>query len=113
MTLTQKDIERIEGLGYSRDDFVVQAEDGFLELRNIDGLCFFYDPENRECRIYVNRPEGCRYYPVVYDAQERRCVVDRDCPSWETMDDATIARLCPEVTSLVETLMREAAQNER
>lgn len=108
MTLTQEDIKRIEGLGYSRGDFIVDAEDGFSELRNLDGLCFFYDSVKRKCRIYKHRPEGCQYYPVVYDVRKKKCVVDRDCPSWETMDEATIERICPKVKSLVEKLVKEA-----
>ncbi|TFG09339.1 YkgJ family cysteine cluster protein [Candidatus Thorarchaeota archaeon] len=113
MTLTHEDLERIEALGYSRDDFMVAAEDGFSELRNVNGLCFFYDKDRQECRIYEDRPEGCKYYPVVYDVSRDRCVVDRDCPSWETMDATTIRKLCPKVRALVKTLMKEAAERER
>ncbi len=108
MTLTQDDIRRIESLGYDRDEFVHRAQDGFYELRNIDGHCFFYDPSSKLCRIYEHRPEGCRYYPVVYDARADRCIVDEECPSRSTVSDDEIRRICHGVRTLIRTLVREA-----
>ncbi len=108
MTLTRSDIRRIEALGFRADEFTRQAPDGFVELRNVDGLCYFYDPEKKVCRIYEHRPEGCRYYPVVYDYRMKTCVVDRDCPSGVTVTADEIAELCPRVRRLVETLVGES-----
>ncbi|MCK5150571.1 MAG: YkgJ family cysteine cluster protein, partial [Candidatus Thorarchaeota archaeon] len=81
MTLTKREAVRIDALGYDRDAYLVKTEDGFCELRNIDGHCYFYNPESKECKIYENRPDGCRFYPIVYDVKKRKCVVDKDCPS--------------------------------
>ncbi|MGQ4870427.1 MAG: YkgJ family cysteine cluster protein [Candidatus Thorarchaeota archaeon] len=108
MTLTRRDVERIERLGYTRDEFVVRSEDGFCELRNVDGHCYFYDPDTLLCTIYEDRPEGCRYYPVIYDMRKRRCVVDKDCPSRDTMTRQEVRKVCNKVRRLVETLVREA-----
>lgn len=108
MTLTKKDVNRINSLGYSRDDYARKASDGFIELRNIDGYCYFYDRESRSCKIYDKRPEGCRYYPIVYNLHLGTCVADRDCPSADTVTKEDIRRVCPKVKELVRQLRTEA-----
>jgi Fe-S-cluster containining protein len=112
MTLTREDVEKIEALGYDRKVFLVRGKDGFCELQNVDDYCFFYDPETKECRIYENRPEGCRYYPIIYDARKRKCIIDKDCPSGETMTREEIRKVCHKVRRLVETLRKEATHGE-
>ncbi len=112
MTLTRKDVEQIEKLGYDRKDFLVRVTDGFCELKNVDGNCYFYDLDSKKCIIYENRPEGCRYYPIIYDARKRKCIVDKDCPSEETVTRAEIRKICHKVRRLVETLQQEASHNE-
>jgi Fe-S-cluster containining protein len=78
MPLTEEDIERIEKLGYRRQDFVVKVN-GVYRLRNVNGKCFFLDESNR-CKIYEHRPIGCRIYPVVFDVERCKAVVDDLCP---------------------------------
>jgi len=78
MPLTEEDVERIEALGYRREEFSV-VMGGVMVLRNVDGHCFFYD-EGRGCRIYPYRPLGCSLYPVVYDVDSGEAVVDDYCP---------------------------------
>ena len=112
MTLTREDADRIEALGYDRKDFLVRGMAGFCELKNIDGHCYFYNPETKECKIYESRPEGCRYYPIIYHSVKRKCLVDKDCPSGETVSREEIRKICHKVRKLVETLRREAAHNE-
>ena len=112
MTLTREDAERIEALGYDRKDFLVRVMAGFCELKNIGGYCYFYDPSTKECKIYENRPEGCRYYPIIYHSTKRKCLVDKDCPSGVTVSREEIRKKCHKVRKLVETLRREAAHNE-
>ncbi|MFW9848879.1 MAG: YkgJ family cysteine cluster protein [Candidatus Thorarchaeota archaeon] len=112
MTITKQDANRIDALGYERHEYLIKTEDGFCELRNIDNHCFFYDPGTRECKIYENRPDGCRYYPIVYDVKKRKCVVDKDCPSRETMSREEIRKSCHKVRELVEKLMQEAKHND-
>ncbi len=112
MTLTREDTERIEALGYDRTDFLVRVMAGFCELKNVDGNCYFYDPESKECRIYEHRPEGCKYYPIIYDARRKKCIIDRDCPSGETMTREEVRKVCHKVRKLVETLRQEAAHGE-
>lgn len=112
MTLTRDDAERIDKLGYSRKDYLLHAQDGFSQLSNVGGHCFFYDPATKLCRIYEFRPEGCRYYPVIYDLEKRKCVVDKDCPCATTMTREDIRKICHRVRALVKLLMTEAASGE-
>ncbi len=112
MTLTRTDVERIKALGYAPRDFLFKTGDGFCQLRNVDGHCYFYNPATRLCTIYEARPDGCRFYPIVYHMRKRKCVVDRDCPSRETVTRDEIRKVCHKVRQLVETLVREASYNE-
>ena len=76
MMLTESDIKRIESLGY--EDFYLE-KDGFLVLRNVDGKCIFLGDDGL-CKIYDDRPEGCRYYPLVFDISSETVIRDSDCP---------------------------------
>jgi len=112
MTLTREDAKRIETLGYRKEDFLVRVMAGYCELKNVDGHCYFYDPDTKVCRIYENRPEGCKYYPIIYDARKRKCILDTDCPSSVTVTREEIKKVCHRVRQLVETLQQEAAHGE-
>lgn len=110
--MTRKDAQRIDALGYSRDEYLVRAKDGFCELKNVNGFCYFYDPETKHCRIYEHRPDGCRYYPIVYHAKKSKCITDMDCPSRETVSREEIRKVCHRVKKLIATLQREVAFGE-
>lgn len=93
MPLTAEDVRRLEGMGH-RQFFV--EHDGWRTLRNVDGSCVFL--QGQFCSIYPDRPEGCKLYPLVYDADKRRGRKDRDCPHREEFgitadDERTLARL--------------------
>jgi len=97
MMLTNSDVERIESLGF-RDFY--EEKDGFLVMKNVNGRCFFLCEDGR-CRIYRDRPEGCRTYPFVYDMDMKKVVGDRDCPYSDEFEK-------PEgVRELVEVVMKE------
>jgi Fe-S-cluster containining protein len=74
---SKEDIERIKGLGFDYDYFVVNRG-SWLQLRNYDGRCVFND--GKRCLIYKNRPEGCRLYPIIYDEDKKCAALDEDCP---------------------------------
>ena len=76
MMLTEEDVARIKSLEY--EDFYYE-KGGFLYLKNVNGKCVFLD-ENGLCKIYENRPEGCRFYPFLYDPVGKKIVRDEDCP---------------------------------
>jgi Fe-S-cluster containining protein len=113
MTLTSDDVKRINSLGYSKEDYLVRVTAGFCELKNVDGYCFFYDSDSMICRIYEARPEGCRWYPVIYDARKRKSIVDDECPAAASVTRDRIRKVNHKVRTLVETLRQEAAHGER
>jgi len=78
MELSNDDIRRLEGAGYQRNQFSV-LDNHAIRLMNVDGWCVFYSPAERNCRVYKNRPLGCRLYPVVYSDDEG-VMVDELCP---------------------------------
>ncbi len=90
MPLSEKDIKRIEKLGYSRDEFSL-IKDGIRVLKNINGHCFFL--KNGKCFIYKYRPEGCRYYPVIYDVDKRKATVHDFCPLASELKISTIKKV--------------------
>ena len=113
MTLTRADAERIDTLGYQREDYLIHTDDGFCQLRNVDGHCYFYNTVSKLCQIYDARPEGCKYYPIIYDMRKRKCITDKDCPSRETMTREEIRKSCHKVKALVNRLRNEALHHER
>ncbi len=90
MILTEEDIRRIERLGFKREEFSVE-KNGVYMLRNVNGKCFFLDEENR-CRIYEHRPIGCRIYPVIFDLDKKRAVLDDECPRRNEVDKRDLIR---------------------
>ncbi|MEL9989804.1 MAG: YkgJ family cysteine cluster protein [Thermoproteus sp.] len=103
MELLPEDIERIEALGYKLEDFAV-VDGEIIRLKNVDGHCVFYDPQTATCRIYSERPIGCRLYPLVYDGRE--VYVDKTCPTWNTVSRREIERLGPYVEKFVEDVKK-------
>ncbi|MFW9827971.1 MAG: YkgJ family cysteine cluster protein [Candidatus Thorarchaeota archaeon] len=63
-----------------RDDFALKNAEGFYQLKNIEGHCYFFDVSSKNCNIYEYRPQGCRIYPLIYDFQTEKCTLDKDCP---------------------------------
>lgn len=88
MLLTEGDVTRI-ALEHPDLDFVFSTDDGFLQLRTrpdppLPGFtgapCLFLDGVGR-CSIHAIRPEGCRLYPAVWDADHDQVLLDGDyCP---------------------------------
>ena len=77
MPLSRLDIERISGRGYRFKDFVVKRRKG-RHLKNSNGRCVFLGDNG--CKIYSIRPEGCRFYPLVYNESNGKIVVHDLCP---------------------------------
>ncbi|MHA1916018.1 MAG: YkgJ family cysteine cluster protein [Promethearchaeota archaeon] len=83
MILSRSDIEIITKHSTSdlkKEDFSVDNKYGQSELKNIEGHCVFLEESSKMCTIYEHRPTGCRFYPLIYDFQERTCILDGDCP---------------------------------
>lgn len=64
-------------MGFKYEYFVVDR-DGWLYLRNAEGMCVFNN--GKKCLIYKNRPLGCRLYPLVYDEDYGIVTLDKYCP---------------------------------
>ncbi len=82
MELSKQDVNRIEDqntMGLRREDFCFET-DGFLILKNIDNHCIFLDPDTNLCKIYLFRPTGCKFYPLIFNQEKNKCVIDEDCP---------------------------------
>lgn len=90
MELSEKDINRI--IRITRDTpnlkqfYIIDKKTGEKLLRNVDGRCIFQNPKTLTCIIYENRPEGCKFYPLIYDFQKRNCVLDSECPHKELFE---------------------------
>ena len=91
MILAPSDIERLESLGFKREDFAV-FDGQFYRLRNVDGYCFFYDKKTGRCKVYPYRPVGCSAYPIVFDVETGEYVVDTECPLAGTTSEEEIKR---------------------
>ena len=77
MPLSRFDLERISTKGYRFNDFVVKRG-GKCYLKNINGRCVFL--KENGCGIYSLRPEGCRFYPLVFDENYGKVVIHDFCP---------------------------------
>jgi uncharacterized protein len=80
MLLSKKDIKRLEKIGFSQNQFVIFDKHGYAKLRNREGYCFFYDRLNQKCSVYIDRPAGCRVYPVILD-EDTGIILDSICES--------------------------------
>ena len=77
MPLTSEDIRRISSLGFKIEDFAVKIGKEW-RLKNRNRKCYFLTENG--CKIYDFRPEGCRLYPLVYDEESGKPILDELCP---------------------------------
>jgi Fe-S-cluster containining protein len=83
MILSQQDIELIKNchpVNLRKQDFVFKSNNDQFQLKNIKGHCVFLDYDSKNCSIYKYRPQGCRFYPLIFDMNEEKCRLDEDCP---------------------------------
>ncbi len=81
MTLSGADMTEIEKRGHK--DFSI-IKNGYTYIRNVDGMCIFL--KGGLCSIYEYRPLGCRFYPVIFDEQDERAILDDFCPHTNCFD---------------------------
>jgi Fe-S-cluster containining protein len=81
--------------------------DGMEVLKNINKnnkfQCFFLNAKGT-CSIYDLRPEGCRYYPVVWDLDYQKAIVHDFCPHHEEFR-SEIHKVSSQVEKLVTKLV--------
>jgi Fe-S-cluster containining protein len=109
MLLSKKDIKRLEDKGYKRNQFAKYDKQGYAQLKNRDGYCVFYDLIKRECRVYADRPSGCRIYPVILD-EEYGIVFDDICESRNTISEQEKRLKGKRVMKLLAEIDSEAAK---
>ncbi|MCL2359003.1 MAG: YkgJ family cysteine cluster protein [Candidatus Bathyarchaeota archaeon] len=107
MLLSKKDIKRLAQKGYTPSRFVRYDKQGYATLKNHGGYCIFYDPKNHRCNVYVDRPDGCRVYPVIVD-EEKGIVLDTICNSRQTISEAEKSIKGKRVIRLLEIIDSEA-----
>jgi hypothetical protein len=110
MLLSKEDIERLERLGFSREDFTVTAGDGLTMLRNVGERCYFYDPEEKKCQVYEHRPLGCFIYPVIYSNDEG-VIVDELCPMGQTISEQELRTKGKILGRLLKKIDNKSARN--
>jgi Fe-S-cluster containining protein len=108
MILSYRDVENIQKQGYEQIFFVTEHE-GWLQLKNAKGRCVFHN--GTRCTIYHQRPEGCTLYPVVYDKDNKKAILDSECPQKHRfpLEKSKIQQLF----GLISTLERERNQREK
>ena len=107
MLLSNKDIARLEELGFKNRDFAKYDKLGYAQLKNRGGYCIFYNQTKRECSVYADRPSGCRVYPVIVD-EEKGIVLDTICESRNTITDQEKTLKGKRVIRLLEIIDSEA-----
>ncbi len=86
MILSSKDIELIMKnsiYDLQKKDFFFKINLNHFQLKNFEGHCIFFDLSSKKCKIYEFRPQGCRFYPLIYDTNKNKCTLDLDCPRKE------------------------------
>lgn len=111
MPLSERDIERIieDSLHDLRqEDFVVKKNEDYYQLKNINGHCFFLDNQSNICKIYAIRPQGCRFYPIIYDYDKNKCVFDEECPRTEffQVNEIEFKLICNKIKSFLREELR-------
>ncbi|MCW4019080.1 MAG: YkgJ family cysteine cluster protein [Candidatus Bathyarchaeota archaeon] len=107
MLLSSADITRLEQQGYPKDSFVRFDTEGYALLRNRQGHCVFYNPQEHRCNVYEFRPAGCQVYPVIFD-EETGIVIDSICPAQETISKEEKTEKGKRVLRLLEQIDKEA-----
>jgi len=107
MILSARDVDRIKNDAPKNlriTNFVKKTVDGLFQLKNVDGHCVFFDPTTKLCKIYEVRPQGCRFYPLIYDSDKRLCVLDQECPRPELFYPTNNSRLkaCKKIVRYLE-----------
>ncbi|MGD0645533.1 MAG: YkgJ family cysteine cluster protein [Candidatus Bathyarchaeia archaeon] len=109
MLLSKKDITLLEKRGFSENYFVKYDKQGYAQLKNQEGYCVFYDVKKRQCSVYVDRPSGCRVYPVIFD-EDKGVILDSICQSRKTITEKEKKLKGKRVVKLLEKIDSEAQE---
>jgi len=112
MLLSKADIQLLKELGYSLEDFAFCDKKGFVRLKNRKGCCVFYDSKTKKCKVYENRPLGCRIYPIIF-SEEEGVIVDDPCPMKNTVSKRELKHKGNILIELLERINCEAEKRDR
>jgi len=105
MLLSREDITRLETLGYDPLEFSAMNDEGFFELRNVHGSCFFL--KENQCQVYTSRPQGCKFYPIIFDLDINKAILDKECPLISTISSSTVTRFTSDLRKFIKLLLKE------
>ena len=111
MILSEQDIRLILDHSESyqkKDDFTFINHRGLYQLKNIDGYCVLFNNSSNKCEIYDLRPQGCRFYPLIYDTSKNKCILDQECPHPRTLyrDSTQIKSNCRSLRKFLKTQVK-------
>jgi Fe-S-cluster containining protein len=113
MELSREDSDRLERIGYRREEFAIVGRDDVARLRNVGEWCFFYDTSAERCRVYVDRPLGCHIYPAMYSENDGTIVIDELCPMAGTISEKELKARGRILITLLMTIDEEARLRSR
>jgi len=111
MPLSKKDIKLLQKAGHNPKQFIRINKQGYAQLQNKQGYCIFYDTQNHTCKVYRQRPMGCRLYPIIY-SEEEGVIVDGICPTKETVARTEIKSKTTTLMQLLRAVDEQAAQRQ-
>lgn len=107
MLLSNADIEKIEKITKQARHQFSYIRDGYIYLKNRGQYCIFLNPAENKCTIYDTRPQGCRFYPIVFDPIANNAVVDRDCTNKDHIPQEMTRQNLPELREFILLLEKE------
>lgn len=109
MILSSEDVQTIMDCGYNKEDFSFVGEEGFIRLKNVDGICFFL--RDNECSIYASRPQGCKFYPIIFDLDKNKAIVDPDCPLADSILSKTVLSFNKDLKKFIRKIIEEREES--
>ncbi len=107
MLLSNADLDRIERETKQVRRQFSYLRDGYFYLRNRGQYCIFLNPAANRCSIYDIRPQGCRFYPVIFDPFLNCAVVDKDCTNKDNIPQEITLKNLPELREFILLLEKE------
>ena len=105
MILSKKDIKRIIEAGYNEKDFCYVDQEGCYKLKNVEGNCYFL--KENKCIIYQIRPQGCRFYPIIFDLENNKAILDTECPLIDTISQSIVSRFSSDLRKFINLIIKK------
>jgi hypothetical protein len=111
MFLGPEDLDRLRALGYDIDAVAMPSPDypGQRIIRNEKGRCVFLEGDGPyKCVLYPDHPTGCRFYPLIYDADRQACILDKKyCKYWRNFQPVLVdLAACTELVAYLHEVLK-------